>query len=234
MARGDASDDGVGRVFAAAVYLRGGRFSCFQCTPLCDWRLHRACRRQLEHAAAGVVRKRHTGAREARCCCGCLLLMSGWTTWRWRCSAGRCQADIVAGCWRVMGMVCAGFLAFILFTSGRSPARCRPFRWRARPEPAAAGPGADFPPAALLYARLCRLLGGLRLRHRRAAERASGQPRSPFCPPVDAGGVGCSDAGHRARLGVGLHELGWGGWWFWDPVENASLCRGWRAPPCLH
>ncbi len=19
------------------------------------------------------------------------------------------------------------------------------------------------------------------------------------------------------------HELGWGGWWFWDPVENASL-----------
>ena len=19
------------------------------------------------------------------------------------------------------------------------------------------------------------------------------------------------------------HELGWGGWWFWDPVENASF-----------
>ena len=19
------------------------------------------------------------------------------------------------------------------------------------------------------------------------------------------------------------YELGWGGWWFWDPVENASL-----------
>ena len=30
-------------------------------------------------------------------------------------------------------------------------------------------------------------------------------------------------------LGIGLgswwayYELGWGGWWFWDPVENASL-----------
>ena len=22
------------------------------------------------------------------------------------------------------------------------------------------------------------------------------------------------------------YELGWGGFWFWDPVENAHLCRG--------
>ena len=28
------------------------------------------------------------------------------------------------------------------------------------------------------------------------------------------------------------YELGWGGWWFWDPVENASLhAPGWRARP---
>ena len=25
------------------------------------------------------------------------------------------------------------------------------------------------------------------------------------------------------------YELGWGGWWFWDPVENASLCLGWQV-----
>ena len=24
--------------------------------------------------------------------------------------------------------------------------------------------------------------------------------------------------------------LGWGGWWFWDPVENASFMHGWPAP----
>ena len=24
------------------------------------------------------------------------------------------------------------------------------------------------------------------------------------------------------------YTLGWGGWWFWDPVENASLCPGLR------
>jgi cytochrome c biogenesis factor len=29
------------------------------------------------------------------------------------------------------------------------------------------------------------------------------------------GGVALGSLGHN--------ELGWGGWWFWDPVENASL-----------
>jgi cytochrome c-type biogenesis protein CcmF len=37
-------------------------------------------------------------------------------------------------------------------------------------------------------------------------------------------------------LGVALgswwayYELGWGGWWFWDPVENASFMPWWSAP----
>ena len=37
-------------------------------------------------------------------------------------------------------------------------------------------------------------------------------------------------------LGIALgswwayYELGWGGWWFWDPVENASFLPGWSAP----
>jgi cytochrome c-type biogenesis protein CcmF len=47
------------------------------------------------------------------------------------------------------------------------------------------------------------------------------------------------DAGRLDVLTLGIamgsywayYELGWGGWWFWDPVENASLsCRGWRVP----
>lgn len=29
-------------------------------------------------------------------------------------------------------------------------------------------------------------------------------------------------------------ELGWGGWWFWDPVENASLMPWLCATACLH
>ncbi|TMP00306.1 heme lyase NrfEFG subunit NrfE, partial [Pseudoalteromonas sp. S3178] len=29
-------------------------------------------------------------------------------------------------------------------------------------------------------------------------------------------------------------ELGWGGWWFWDPVENASLMPWLVATALLH
>ena len=30
------------------------------------------------------------------------------------------------------------------------------------------------------------------------------------------------------------HELGWGGWWFWDPVENASLMPWLLTTACIH
>ena len=30
------------------------------------------------------------------------------------------------------------------------------------------------------------------------------------------------------------HELGWGGWWFWDPVENASFMPRVLATACIH
>ncbi|SUG53079.1 Cytochrome c heme lyase subunit CcmF [Salmonella enterica subsp. diarizonae] len=61
----------------------------------------------------------------------------------------------------------------------------------ARPEPAAAGPRTDFPPAAAVHG-LCRLLGGLRLRHRRAAGRASGQRVRPVLPARGRWRRGCS------------------------------------------
>ena len=30
------------------------------------------------------------------------------------------------------------------------------------------------------------------------------------------------------------YELGWGGWWFWDPVENASFMPWLIATALLH
>ncbi|MGP8846891.1 cytochrome c biogenesis protein CcsA, partial [Enterobacter hormaechei] len=30
------------------------------------------------------------------------------------------------------------------------------------------------------------------------------------------------------------YELGWGGWWFWDPVENASLMPWLAGTALLH
>ena len=35
--------------------------------------------------------------------------------------------------------------------------------------------------------------------------------------------MGIFVSGHHVGQLVGLLQLGWGGWWFWDPVENASF-----------
>lgn len=48
------------------------------------------------------------------------------------------------------------------------------------------------------------------------------------------------DNGRLALLTLGIvlgswwayYELGWGGWWFWDPVENASFMP-WLAGTAL-
>ena len=40
--------------------------------------------------------------------------------------------------------------------------------------------------------------------------------------------------GNTAGSYWGYYELGWGGWWFWDPVENASLMPWLAATALLH
>jgi cytochrome c-type biogenesis protein CcmF len=41
-------------------------------------------------------------------------------------------------------------------------------------------------------------------------------------------------AGITLGAGWAYYELGWGGWWFWDPVENASLLPWLTATALLH
>ena len=40
---------------------------------------------------------------------------------------------------------------------------------------------------------------------------------------VDHGGVVVPTIGIALGSWWAYYELGWGGWWFWDPVENASF-----------
>jgi cytochrome c-type biogenesis protein CcmF len=42
------------------------------------------------------------------------------------------------------------------------------------------------------------------------------------------------DARDHLRDDVGVRELGWGGYWFWDPVENASLLPWLTGTAFLH
>ena len=51
---------------------------------------------------------------------------------------------------------------------------------------------------------------------------------------LDIGRLDFSDHGQRARLLVGHYELGWGGFWFWDPVENASFMPWLISVALLH
>ena len=81
--------------------------------------------------------------------------------------------------------------------------------------------------------RLCRSLGIVRLCRGRADHRASATGRAPR-------GRSCSSAWIALTIGIALgswwayYELGWGGFWFWDPVENASLMPWLVATALLH
>ena len=134
----------------------------------------------------------------------------------------------------VMGMISVGFLAFMLFTSN-------PF---VRILPFAPGNGADLNPLlqdpGLIFHPPMLYMGyvGLSVAFAFAmASLISGQ--------LDATWARWSRpwttvAWAFLTLGIALgswwayYELGWGGWWFWDPVENASLIPWLVATALMH
>ena len=134
----------------------------------------------------------------------------------------------------VMGMISVGFLAFMLFTSN-------PF---VRILPFAPGNGADLNPLlqdpGLIFHPPMLYMGyvGLSVAFAFAmASLISGQ--------LDAIWARWSRpwttvAWAFLTLGIALgswwayYELGWGGWWFWDPVENASLIPWLVATALMH
>ena len=78
-----------------------------------------------------------------------------------------------------------------------------------RPQPAAAGPGPRDPPADALHG-LRRLCGALRLRDRGDARRPARRRLGALVATLDQCRLGLPDAGHRARLLVGLLRAGLG------------------------
>ena len=134
----------------------------------------------------------------------------------------------------ILGMISSGFQLFILFTSN-------PF---ARLLPYAPGEGQDLNPLlqdfglivhpptlymgyvgfAVAFAFACASLLGGRL------DAAWARWSRPWTQV----------AWIFLTLGIALgswwayYELGWGGWWFWDPVENASLMPWLSGTALLH
>ncbi|ERF87952.1 hypothetical protein SEEHRA23_21860 [Salmonella enterica subsp. enterica serovar Heidelberg str. SARA33] len=162
-----------------------------------------------------------------------VLLMSGWTL-AVAVFSRQVPADIVARVLAVMGMVCAGFLAFILFTSGPFARTLPAFPVEGRDlNPLLQDPGLIFHPPLLYMGYV-----GFSVAFAFAiAALLSGRLDSAFTrfarPWTLAAWV-------FLTLGIVLgsawayYELGWGGWWFWDPVENASLLPWLAASALLH
>ncbi|MFT4196315.1 MAG: heme lyase CcmF/NrfE family subunit [Pseudoxanthomonas sp.] len=160
------------------------------------------------------------------------LVLAGWTA-AVACFSRRLPAPVVARVLAVMGLVSVGFLSFLLFTSDPF-ARLLPAAVEGRDlNPLLQDPGMIVHPPMLYMGYV-----GFAV---------------PFAFAVAALLDGRLDARWLRwtrpwtnlawaflTLGIALgswwaySELGWGGWWFWDPVENASFMPWLAGTALLH
>ena len=150
------------------------------------------------------------------------LILTGWTFAVSRFSKAL-PLDMLARVLSVMGIIATGFISFLLFTSS-------PF---ARYLPQFPADGADLNPLLQDFGLIV---------HPPMLYMGYVGFSVAFAFAIAALLSGRMDAAWArwarpwtniawAFLGTGItlgswwayYELGWGGWWFWDPVENASL-----------
>ncbi|WP_287596946.1 heme lyase CcmF/NrfE family subunit [Thermomonas sp.] len=129
---------------------------------------------------------------------------------------------VVARVLGVMGVVSVGFLAFLVFTSN-------PFI-RILP---AAGEGRDLNPLLqdpglivhppMLYAGYVGFAVPFAFAIAALLERRIDAQWLRWTRPWTNVAWACLTLGIALGSWWAYYELGWGGWWFWDPVENASF-----------
>ena len=160
-----------------------------------------------------------------------VLLMSGWT-FAVAIFSQRIPLDIVARVLAIMGMVSVGFLLFILFTSNPFSRTLPNFPIEGRDlNPLLQDPGLIFHPPLLYMGYV-----GFSVAFAFAiASLLSGRLDSTyarFTRPWTLAAWIFLTLGIVLGSAWAYYELGWGGWWFWDPVENSSLMP-WLAGTAL-
>ncbi|WP_199553888.1 heme lyase CcmF/NrfE family subunit [Sandaracinobacteroides hominis] len=133
----------------------------------------------------------------------------------------------------VQGFVSLGFFAFLLFASN-------PFE-RLIPAPTEGvglnpllqDPGLAFHPP-LLYAGYVGLSVAFAFAVAGMLENKVGPQWARATRPWIAGAWALLTLGIALGSYWAYYELGWGGWWFWDPVENAALMPWIAATALLH
>ncbi|PLO49681.1 heme lyase NrfEFG subunit NrfE, partial [Klebsiella michiganensis] len=141
---------------------------------------------------------------------------------------------IVARVLAVMGTISVGFLLFILFTSNPFARTLPEFAIEGRDlNPLLQDPGLIFHPP-LLYMGYVGFSVSFALA---IAALLSGRLDSTFARfsrPWTLAAWAFLTLGIVLGSAWAYYELGWGGWWFWDPVENASLMPWLAGTALLH
>ena len=145
----------------------------------------------------------------------------------------RLPASLKARVLAVQGMISVGFLTFILFTSNPF-LRVDPPPLDGRDlNPLLQDPGLAFHPPFLYFGYV-----GFSMAFSFAiAALIEGRVDAAWARWVRPWTL-AAWAGLTVGIGLGswwaYYELGWGGWWFWDPVENASLMPWLAGTALLH
>jgi cytochrome c-type biogenesis protein CcmF len=141
----------------------------------------------------------------------------------------RLQARVLS----IQALIALGFLAFMLFTSN-------PFL-RIDPAPAQGAelnpilqdPGLAFHPPTL-YLGYVGLSMAFSFAVAALIEGKVDAAWARWVRPWTLAAWTCLTAGIGGGSWWAYHTLGWGGWWFWDPVENASFMPWLVATALLH
>jgi cytochrome c-type biogenesis protein CcmF len=133
----------------------------------------------------------------------------------------------------VMGLLALGFLAFLL-TASNPFERMVPAPTEGRGlNPLLQDPGLAFHPP-LLYFGYVGLSVAFALSAAAMLEGLVGPAWARFARPWIAIAWALLTVGIALGSYWAYYELGWGGWWFWDPVENSALMPWVAATALLH
>ncbi len=162
------------------------------------------------------------------------LILSGWTTAFMFFSNKQLPDSTYASSLGVLGLLNAGFITFLFITSN-------PFR-RDFPTTPVVGndltpllqdPGLIFHPPAL-YVGYIGFAIAFALAIAALLDGKLDKQWARLCKPWVILPWAYLSCGIVLGSWWAYRELGWGGWWFWDPVENASLLPWLSATALLH
>jgi cytochrome c-type biogenesis protein CcmF len=150
-----------------------------------------------------------------------MLMLAGWTVAVGAFSR-RMPEEFVARVLGVMGLVSIGFLAFTLFTSNPFERLLPPAADGRDLNPLLQDPGMIFHPP-LLYMGYVGFSVSFAFAIAALLQGRLDATWARWSRPWTTAAWVSLTLGILLGSVWAYYELGWGGWWFWDPVENASF-----------